>query len=596
MSSREIRGGWAVVLLLAAATVTPALAQEEESAPPAEPAAAETTEYQASAEDAPAVEAEGEFFDSIDVNIVNIEVFVTDKKRNRITGLTRDDFELFENKQPVAITNFYAVEDGRPVTLVADDSVTGTLETPAPEAPPEPLQHLEVEVPEEQRLHLVVYIDNWNIRPFNRNRVFRGIREFLRNELSDGDRVMLMTFDREPHVRRPFTSDAATIASALFEIEKMSANGARLDRERRDMLEIIRDPNFASQSGVMMQARSYVQQLYNDLGFTIDAIKEVAVSLAGLPGRKAILYVSDGLELVPGEDIYWAIQEKDAAYGSSAIVESRTYDLTRRYLELVSTANANRVSFYNIDAAGLRPPTASSAEYSGAGASTTIDNIYTSNLHSSLQLMSDSTGGITILNTNDPMKGLMVVADDFRNYYSIGYSPSRTGTGRYSKLEVKTKRKGLIVRHRDGFRDKPMQTRMAEGVRAALSFSFDKNPLGVVIERGTETPRDDGHYMVPISVRIPLGGLTLLPRGEVHVARAVLFLGAVDDRGGRSEVQEARVPIEIPENELERATQSFFRYDLTLVMRRGEQRLAVGLRDEVGQVSSFAVKTIRVGG
>ena len=33
-------------------------------------------------------------------------------------------------------------------------------------------------------------------------------------------------------------------------------------------------------------------------------------ALAGLPGRKALLYVSDGLPMVPGEDLFHALQHK----------------------------------------------------------------------------------------------------------------------------------------------------------------------------------------------------------------------------------------------------------------------------------------------
>jgi hypothetical protein len=56
------------------------------------------------------------------------------------------------------------------------------------------------------------------------------------------------------------------------------------------------------------------------------------------------------------------------------------------------------------------------------------------------------------------------------------------------------------------------------------------------------------------------------------------------------------VPIEIPDAELDAARQAVFRYDLTLVMRRGEQKVAIGLRDEIGQASSFTVTSLRVGG
>ena len=68
----------------------------------------------------PAVAQEGEgstFVDRVDVHIVNVEVFVTDKKGRSVPGLTVDDFEIYENGRPHEITNFYAIEEGRPVEI-----------------------------------------------------------------------------------------------------------------------------------------------------------------------------------------------------------------------------------------------------------------------------------------------------------------------------------------------------------------------------------------------------------------------------------------------------------------------------------------------
>jgi len=578
----------------------PAGAQEGGAAATATPeSAAATAEsgQEGAAAAAQESEPESQFFESIDVNVVNIDVFVTDKKGNRIRGLGKDDFELYQNGQPVAITNFYAVEDGKPVAtpLVAEVGDV-TVETPEPAAPAAPVEA--EEVPEEQRLYLVVYIDNWNIKPFNRNRVFRGIRHFLRTQLTPGDHVMLQTYDRATHVRRPFTSDPVTIASALFEIEKLSANGGRLESDRNEAMRTITAQEMRG-GNKMIAIRSYAQSLANDVEFSIDALRETVNALSGLPGRKAVLYVSDGIEMVPGEDVFYALQQEDETE-TSAIMESRTYDMSRRFNELVAAANSSRVSFYTLDAAGLRAPSAASVESRNPGATGQADSIYFGNLQATIRLMADATGGRAIFNTNDPSQGLTLVAEDFRNYYSLGFSPSTQGSGRYHEIKVKLadkeKDKEYVVHNREGYRDKPFEARMGESVAAALLFDVGGNPLGIEIERGEERPRDDGNYLVPISVRIPIGGLTLLPQGATYLARTRLFIGAVDEKGGRSEVQEARVPIEVPEAELDVARASTWRYDLTLAMRRGVQKLAVALRDEFGQVSSFAIKTIRVGG
>ena len=172
-----------------------ALASAQEAPSPA-------GEPQAAAESAD----EGVFFETVDVNVVNVQVFVTDKKGNPITGLGIDDFELFEDKKPVKISNFYAVEGRQPVAETAESALS------TDSTPPEELER----IAEDERLHLVVYIDNFNIRPFNRNRVFRRLREFLSQKLGPGDRVMLVTFDRSLNYRHPFTSNPDLIASALF--------------------------------------------------------------------------------------------------------------------------------------------------------------------------------------------------------------------------------------------------------------------------------------------------------------------------------------------------------------------------------------------
>lgn len=561
-----------VLLALAALAAPPLSAQPPPAAqPPAEPAG----------EAAPLAE---EFFESIEVNVVNVDVYVTDKKGNRVTGLQKGDFELLEDGKPIQITNFYSVEEGR--------ALAGTPGAAAP-APSEPVPAVAaVEVPEDQRLHLVVYIDNFNIKVFDRNRVFASIREFLRTKLSRNDRVMLMTYDREPHVRRPFTSDPTTIASALFELEKLSAMGNSAERDRADVLREIKDAEDATYA--TLRARTYAESVFNDLTFSIDSIKNLVSSLAGVPGRKAILYVSSGLPLVAGEDVFHAIQDKWSS-ATSAIMESRNYDATRRYQELIAQANANRISFYTVDAGGLRMSTSISAENATADASAFVDSIHWSNLQGSLQLMAERTGGKAIYNTNDPARGLEIVGTDFRTYYSLGYSPAHSGDGRYHKIDVKTRRKDLVVRHRDGYRDKSAEARMADGVMSSLFFDVESNALGIVVDRGSTTPRDDGNFVVEIAVKIPIGRLTLVPEGDLQRARVRVFIAAMDGKGGISEVQESKVPIEVPAAELAQAMGKHWVYTVQLLMRKGPQKLAVGVRDDLAAAQSFAVRTMNVG-
>jgi VWFA-related protein len=546
--------------------------------------------------------ADSSFVDTVNVSVVNIDVYVTDKKGNPVNGLTKADFQLFENNKPVEISNFYAVTGGKAVTPSTDLAQAAPLAPAAPEALP-PLPAAEADpgqLPEDQKLRLIVYIDNFNLLPFDRNRVMREIRAFIGQKLSRGDQIMLVTFDREMHIRRTFTSDPSLIASAMLDLEKISAQGVHADSDRRDTLQKIADSQSVGEAE--QYATTYAQSAYNDLSYSIGALKKMVDALAGMPGRKAVLYVSDGLQMIAGQDVFYAVQNK---YGqqSSISTSSLEYNVSGRLDELAAQANANRITFYTIDAAGLRVYDSNSAENQGPGPqapglSQLVDSIRISNLQSTLQTMAEKTGGVAIINSNIITPRLEKIASDFTSYYSLGYTPPHFGDGRYYKLVVKLKnRKDLVVRHREGYRDKSTESRMSDGTLAALNFPFEENPLGITLEFGQPRPRDDGFYLVPVLVRIPIGRLVLIPREATGTeeSKVRLFIAALDDSGGTSDVQQASVPISIQKADLASAQKKQYVYSVTLLMRQGDQRVSIGVRDDVGAQASFLSRGLRVG-
>lgn len=540
--------------------------------------------------------SEEPFIDVVNVTVVNVDVYVTDKKGNRINGLTRDDFQLFEDGKPITITNFYAVEGGRSVGDDDEEAVAVPAPAaPAPTAPtaiPPAARRDLRPVPPEQRLHLVVYIDNFNIHPFHRNRVMRDLRTFLRDNITRNDEVMLVTYDRSLHVRRNFTSDPDVIAQGLLEQEKVTGSAVTSESERRDVLRRIQESESVNEAQSM--ARSYAESVFNDLSFSVSALKQMVDMLAGMPGRKAILYVSDGIPMVAGQDVFYAVQGKfrDA---TAPLTQAFDYDASRRFRELTAQANANRVTFYTIDAGGLRTYSSISAENFDPGQGIYVDQIQIQNLQTPLQVMAEATGGMALLNMNNVAPHLKRIAADFNTYYSLGYSPSHAGDGRYHKIEVKLKKKGLLVRHREGYRDKSPEAQMTDGTLAALQFPYEDNPLGVSLEFGQGTRRDDGLYVMPVLVKIPIGKLELVPRQASQDASLRLFIAAIDAKGDTSEVQQARVPISIPNADVDSARQKFYTYTVSLLMRSGNHKVAVGIRDDAGAQSSFLSRGVNVG-
>ncbi len=408
---------------------------------------------------------------------------------------------------------------------------------------------------------------------------------------------MLVSYERSLHVRHHFTSDPELVAAALFELEDKSGLALQVDSERRDLLRDMEDTD--SSGDIIWRVRQYAESRFSDLSFSIDAMKEIVDSLAGLPGRKALLYISDGIEMVPGEDLFHAISQRYQG-AQHVLTTSRDYDLSRRYQQLASQASANRVTFYAIDAAGLRVSTTATVQMATAptaGVMNFVDSVYTSNLQQPLLLMADVTGGQVIYNTNDVGPGLTKIARDFDTYYSLGYLPAHSQTGRLYKIKVELKNgKGYTVRHREGYRDKSTFSRMSDGTLSSLRYGFESNPLEVEFRLGEPQSVEKGQYDVPFMVAIPLDKIVLVPRAEVHEARLKLYFGAVDERGDFSDIQEVELPLRIPADKLEEGARQYFPFQDKLRMREGGHRVVVGVWDEWGAAGSFVGRSLVVGG
>ncbi len=272
------------------------------------------------------------------------------------------------------------------------------------------------------------------------------------------------------------------------------------------------------------------------------------------------------------------------------------YDTSRRFEALAAQANANRVVIYSVDASGLRPHGNADVTIAHSGRGGTIESTHVANLQDPLFLMANETGGQVIANTNMYQPMLERIGEDFRSYYSLGFVSQSVDSGRYHPIEVRLPgRKGLVVRHREGYRDKPAHQRMTESVQAALRFGVEQNPLGVSLEFGQRTREDQKLYAVPMTVRIPMSKLVFFPVEESHRSQLKLFISARSEGGETSAVESFPHPIAIPAEQMERALVSDYQLRHTLRMRPGRQLVAVGVRDEIAAVSSIVLQGLDVG-
>ena len=231
---------------------------------------------------------EDTFFERIAVDIVNVEVYVTDKDGEPVTGLYREDFVVNEDGRPVEVVNFHHVSGGRVASGTEPATQPPDTERDLLAVP----RMVEASVPESQRLHLVVYVDNFHIHPLNRNRVFGRLRAFLQKVVKPGDEVMVASYDRSLHIRHPFTGDPDLVNNMLRELENFSGSAVERESERSTALKGIYEAQTLREAE--SRAREFSDAGYHELGLALDALSEMIDSLAGLPGGEI-----ERLELSP---------------------------------------------------------------------------------------------------------------------------------------------------------------------------------------------------------------------------------------------------------------------------------------------------------
>jgi len=517
--------------------------------------------------------------ENVTVAVTNVEVVVTDSKGKRVPDLRREDFQVFEDGIPQPLTNFYAVTGGR-AALSDGTEISLTPSSPAPAA---------AEVPSTLKAKYVIYIDNLNIHPLHRTRVFQSIFPFIEKAIGPNAEGMVVTFNRSLKVRQGFTSEKGMIIGALEKVMGESGGAQTITQQREAALDRINE--MKTQGDAINYAQEVARSMDDDLRYTIEGLKRTIDSLAGVEGRKILVYVSDGLPQAVGEEMFDTIQTK--FHNSLAMAESFQFDRTASYATIVRDANAQGVTIYAIDAGGLRGEEGTSAEY-GKGQNRPSSFMLRQNYQQPLLTLARETGGIAAINTNNPTRELDEIARDFSDFYSLGYRSTRGAVDRPHQIEVKLKKPGLHTRYRSGYTEKTVETRTAEAVTAALYYPRLDNPLGFTLAVGNPKPYSAENYLVPVRMAFPLDKVTMVPDNDVYRGRLFIYFVVLDSDGKQSDLQIRPLEIKVPIKNFDRAKAKTYGYDVQLIMIPGAQKLSVAVRDGVSNAISFEQKGVFV--
>lgn len=529
------------------------------------------------------------FDEAVEVRVVNIDVHVTDKKGRPVTGLTAEDFELYIDGQPATISYFYATEGGETRSAALD----------APAAEPPDLTDRRTAYREAENLLVVLYLDhNW-LRLHDRARLLDDLEGFVAAQGSAATRFLVVTGDPGLHVRSPITTNLETVRTSVATLAEMPTHG---DDAARDRHGVFRDIQSIWESytnnpfctpcdcgwGQMLGAwEAFAQRVTHRMRVSTDSLSDLLAALGGIPGRKAVLYVAGGLEQRPALDVLQFLAELCPRNERDAQARFAEYDESSPLLKLGAQANASRATFYPLDSGGARTEGSATVEWDNNQfrPSGLVTRIERENYHASLQILASETGGRAIFNANQPLERLRDLESDFEFVYSLGFEPDYPAGGRSHQVKVRLKnpKRGVELRFRRAYIDRPLDRKLVYRAVAAITFGEEHNPLAVEAEFGETTELARNAISLPVHIAVRPEHLTLLPGTEGgRTGRFRVFLAARSRDGSRTTLRERFFDV-TPEE----IAEGIFRLIVRMNLEKDDYTVGVGVRDEIGHETSY---------
>ncbi len=406
----------------------------------------------------------------VTTRLVQVNVIVRDKKGEPVTGLKREDFVLQDNgkDQPIRLFAMESVKAAKSAT-----ARPANLFTNRPD--------LDAEIPS----LTVILIDGLNTRIEDQIYAKAQLTKFLQ-QLAPSDRVALYTMGGRLRLIHDFSNDTASLLKTVASYQTTGSRSIEAARAEEPAIRVeARDPFAATMqqfANGMQEALEATANLYTATRIvdSLRAIEGIANRLAGVPGRKSLIWLSGGFPLRIGL----------SNAGLNINYRNFAPDMERTS-RAVSNAN---LAIYPVDARGLMTPQGASESLSAASTAGAVRNpnlgpairpgtpgidlagrIEEQASNAALDArftmneLAERTGGRAFYETNDINRAIRRAVDDGQVSYVLAYAPNHEQwNGQFRELKVKVNKPGLEIQHRRGYIAFPEEKHDDNDRRAAL--------------------------------------------------------------------------------------------------------------------------------
>jgi len=319
------------------------------------------------------------FGENVEVNVVLIDAVVTDGSGHQILGLDKNDFIVKENgaEQPIDSVDYFTNRK--------------LLNAPEQSAP------FKVERVHEERYFVFFFDKPQDAQLYDEVSLARkAAKDFVVNNMREGDRVAVVGHDVRLKVYSDFTSDKNQLVRALDDAGRFSLG-------------------ITTGDGPILKAIDPKKLMYRS-GTVYEALDVLGDALRSIKARKNLVLFSAGI-LEQGQDV---------TPGGVVLSESRYFK------PMIESLNAANVTVYAINLQRNAPEVPA--------------------YHQTLDRLAAQTNGEYFRRPVNFDPVVKKIEQETNGYYLITYrSPHPKGTSGYQHVDVSVKSAGLHVRAREGY-------------------------------------------------------------------------------------------------------------------------------------------------
>lgn len=476
--------------------------------------------------------------------LVQVSVTVQDRDGRPVRGLTAGDFTVMERGKAHPVAHF-AVHDevarraaaqpaGPNVFSNVLDGRSGTGAT-------------------------ILLYDVLNTRDVDRLQARKHVIRFLQ-ELRPDDRIGFYVLDPSGfNILHDFTRDASSLLATIDRLTRVTPGVLAASEEPfvRGEPTGVRDAEFEA---FILGAEQRSHSFFNEkrARTTAEVLELLADRFAGVQGRKSVIWVSSSFPLYFPDGLFLKSMAPEV------------YRATR------ALSHAD-VTIYPVDAGGLEGAFTGSASAKQRTFTTAASQ---APRFDAASLIAHQTGGRAYRNTNDLRAAMQRAVEDADHTYVLGYYPAdERWDGRYREISVKVARKGLRVRHRNGYYAHPPRLADAafnqRGLFDALQSPVEATGIGLTVT----ADRAEGPNAFTLTIRVEPKAILLEQKADVWTGEVEIALQQLMGGPGVLRMPTMRIPLSLTDDARQQLLEKGLTLNRTISLDPGARQVRVGVRD-----------------